>query len=160
MAATDSDDTDTDATLEQDMDEFFGLIRRLAGQQEKPDALHTESKPKPKSEKAPVEVLVLDEKLIAGMLTSADRSERVKGRLLATGIVDTISTFATHERDRGTHVSLVMLALTTLSAMVTASVIVQFANDQEASERLTDALSKEYERLLRTLVAGWDETRA
>jgi len=105
-------------------------------------------------------VLDVDNKLIADMLTSSDRSERVKGRLLATGIVDTISTFATHERDRGTHVSLVMLALTTLSAMVTASIIVQFANDQEASERLTDALSKEYERLLRTLVAGWDETRA
>jgi hypothetical protein len=102
----------------------------------------------------------LSDEMIANLLTSPLPIERAKGRLLATGVIDTLRQFINHEKERNTSVGTVMMALTEVSAMIIGSVVAQSAKDRLASDKLIDAITSEFLRLLRTIVGlGWQKAR-
>jgi hypothetical protein len=80
--------------------------------------------------------------------------------LLATGVIETLRQFINHEKERDTSVGTVMMALTEMSAMIIGSVVAQSAKDRLASDKLIDAITSEFLRLLRTIVGlGWQKAR-
>jgi hypothetical protein len=147
--------------LEQEIDQFFELIGKLAGLQDHKQ--NTEpSADKPTTEPAGDGFIVreLSEEMIANLLVSPLPIERAKGRLLATGVIETLRQFINHEKERNTSVGTVMMALTEMSAMIIGSVVAQSAKDRLASDKLIDAITSEFLRLLRTIVGlGWQKAR-
>jgi hypothetical protein len=143
--------------LEQDIDQFFEIIGKLAGLQ---DHKQNTGPSEPAGDGSMFIVHELSDEMIANLLTSPLPIERAKGRLLATGVIDTLRQFINHEKERNTSVGTVMMALTEVSAMIIGSVVAQSAKDRLASDKLIDAITSEFLRLLRTIVGlGWQKAR-
>jgi hypothetical protein len=152
-----SDDTNQTDTTEQEIDRFFAILGKLAGLQNtetKPTAADADDKP-PK-----YEVHELDQTMIDRLLLSPSELENVKGRLLATGVGETIRQFVDHERERASNIGLVMLAINELGAMMLGSMIAQSAKDKPASAKLHIAMVGVFSRHLSQVIQlGWTKAR-
>lgn len=150
----------SDDNLEQEIDQFFEIIGKLADQQDHNQSTEP-TKPAAKPASDPhYAVHELSEEMIAKLLTSPIPIERTKGRLLATGVAETVRQFIDHEKDRGTNIGQVMIAVTEVSAMILGSVVAQNAIDRASSEKLLEALVSEFARLLYKVVQlGWTKAR-
>lgn len=155
-----SDETDENETkiggddLDHEMDRFFEIIGKLAG-------ISAEETPKPDKSAIPrLKATELDEEMIEKFLLSPNPLERVKGRLMATGVAETMRQFVDTERERGTQVGAILIALNEITAMLLGSVIIQNATNQPASVKLGKALVAEFARTLQELIElGWKEFR-
>jgi hypothetical protein len=94
----------------------------------------------------------LNEDMMAKLLTSKSEESRIKGRLLATSLIEHLRDFAHAEYDRETRPHLVLMAINEVIATYIGSMIVGAAREPRAARMAAQVIGKEYFDYLNKLV--------